>query len=94
MTCFLSLQAVKAWIKKATRVSGYGEQFVQEANAKIFTFGSYRLGVLCYAISCVVLFLKKYLVIRSFRLFSCFLPTLYVFLSYYTSVLVIMHISM
>ncbi|CAM0876109.1 unnamed protein product [Alopecurus aequalis] len=38
-------QTVKAWIKKATRVSGYGEQFVQEANAKIFTFGSYRLGV-------------------------------------------------
>ncbi|KAL5199199.1 hypothetical protein ABZP36_020402 [Zizania latifolia] len=38
-------QIVKAWIKKATRASGYGEQFVQEANAKIFTFGSYRLGV-------------------------------------------------
>ncbi|VAH94555.1 unnamed protein product [Triticum turgidum subsp. durum] len=38
-------QTVKTWIKKATRVSGYGEQFVQEANAKIFTFGSYRLGV-------------------------------------------------
>ncbi|XP_062179753.1 nuclear poly(A) polymerase 1-like [Phragmites australis] len=38
-------QTVKAWIKKATRISGYGEQFVQEANAKIFTFGSYRLGV-------------------------------------------------
>ncbi|KAL6619990.1 hypothetical protein ACP70R_035129 [Stipagrostis hirtigluma subsp. patula] len=37
-------QTVKAWIKKATRISGYGEQFVQEANAKIFTFGSYRLG--------------------------------------------------
>lgn len=41
------LQTVKDWIKKATRLSGYGEQFVQEANAKIFTFGSYRLGVLC-----------------------------------------------
>uniref|UniRef100_A0A0E0LB15 polynucleotide adenylyltransferase n=1 Tax=Oryza punctata TaxID=4537 RepID=A0A0E0LB15_ORYPU len=38
-------QIVKAWIKKATRASGFGEQFVQEANAKIFTFGSYRLGV-------------------------------------------------
>lgn len=38
-------QTVKAWIKKATRTSGYGEQFVHEANAKIFTFGSYRLGV-------------------------------------------------
>ncbi|KAJ1294291.1 hypothetical protein BS78_01G134900 [Paspalum vaginatum] len=38
-------QTVKAWIKKATKISGYGEQFVHEANAKIFTFGSYRLGV-------------------------------------------------
>nr|CAB3455192.1 unnamed protein product [Digitaria exilis] len=38
-------QTVKAWIKKATRISGYGDQFVHEANAKIFTFGSYRLGV-------------------------------------------------
>ncbi|EEC80500.1 hypothetical protein OsI_22746 [Oryza sativa Indica Group] len=38
-------QIVKAWIKKATRASGFGDQFVQEANAKIFTFGSYRLGV-------------------------------------------------
>ncbi|AQK63941.1 Nuclear poly(A) polymerase 1 [Zea mays] len=38
-------QTVKAWIRKATRISGYGEQFVHEANAKIFTFGSYRLGV-------------------------------------------------
>ncbi|GJN30659.1 hypothetical protein PR202_gb18984 [Eleusine coracana subsp. coracana] len=38
-------QTVKDWIKRATRLSGYGEQFVQEANAKIFTFGSYRLGV-------------------------------------------------
>ncbi|KAE8805798.1 Poly(A) polymerase [Hordeum vulgare] len=38
-------QTVKTWIKKATRVSGYGDQFVHEANAKIFTFGSYRLGV-------------------------------------------------
>ncbi|XBH68087.1 hypothetical protein VPH35_096340 [Triticum aestivum] len=38
-------RTVKTWIKKATRVSGYGDQFVQQANAKIFTFGSYRLGV-------------------------------------------------
>jgi hypothetical protein len=45
--CWMLLQIVKAWIKKATRLSGYGEQFVQEANAKIFTFGSYRLGVHC-----------------------------------------------
>jgi poly(A) polymerase Pap1 len=42
----MTRQTVKAWIKKATRLSGYGDQFVHEANAKIFTFGSYRLGVL------------------------------------------------
>ncbi|KAF3339537.1 poly(A) polymerase PAPalpha isoform X2 [Carex littledalei] len=37
-------QVVKTWIKRVTRAKGYNEQFVQEANAKIFTFGSYRLG--------------------------------------------------
>jgi poly(A) polymerase Pap1 len=54
-------QTVKAWIKKATRISGYGEQFVHEANAKIFTFGSYRLGVIhltVYQIS-LYIFYKK-----------------------------------
>lgn len=45
------LQTVKAWIKKSTRISGYGEQFVHEANAKIFTFGSYRLGVIHLTVS-------------------------------------------
>ncbi|XP_078175613.1 poly(A) polymerase 1 isoform X1 [Carex rostrata] len=38
-------QVVKTWIKRVSRAKGYNEQFVQEANAKIFTFGSYRLGV-------------------------------------------------
>jgi len=52
------LQTVKAWIKKATRISGYGEQFVHEANAKIFTFGSYRLGVI-HLTPCLFLFIKK-----------------------------------
>ena len=51
------LQTVKAWIKKATRISGYGEQFVHEANAKIFTFGSYRLGVI-HLTPCLFLFTK------------------------------------
>ncbi|KAL2611523.1 hypothetical protein R1flu_023215 [Riccia fluitans] len=38
-------QIVKMWIKKISRNKGFNEQFVQEASAKIFTFGSYRLGV-------------------------------------------------
>ncbi|MCL7026193.1 hypothetical protein MKW94_022574 [Papaver nudicaule] len=38
-------QIVKTWVKKVTRNKGYNDQFVQEANAKIYTFGSYRLGV-------------------------------------------------
>ncbi|KAF9617057.1 hypothetical protein IFM89_033162 [Coptis chinensis] len=38
-------QVVKAWVKQLTRQRGYTDQMVQDANAVIFTFGSYRLGV-------------------------------------------------
>ncbi|KAJ4748265.1 Poly(A) polymerase [Rhynchospora pubera] len=38
-------QVVKTWIRRVTLAKGYNKQFVQEANAKIFTYGSYRLGV-------------------------------------------------
>ncbi|CAN1219062.1 Nuclear poly(A) polymerase 4, partial [Linum perenne] len=38
-------QIVKAWVKQLTRQRGYTDQMVEEANAVIFTFGSYRLGV-------------------------------------------------
>ncbi|XP_050236629.1 nuclear poly(A) polymerase 1-like [Mercurialis annua] len=38
-------QIVKHWVKVISRMKGLNEQLVQEANAKIFTFGSYRLGV-------------------------------------------------
>ncbi|KAF9591857.1 hypothetical protein IFM89_008903 [Coptis chinensis] len=38
-------QIVKFWVKTVSRNKGFNDQIVQEANAKIFTFGSYRLGV-------------------------------------------------
>ncbi|KAK6921250.1 polymerase, nucleotidyl transferase domain [Dillenia turbinata] len=38
-------QIVKIWVKTTSRAKGLNEQLVQEANAKIFTSGSYRLGV-------------------------------------------------
>ncbi|KAL5999649.1 hypothetical protein ACLOJK_037934 [Asimina triloba] len=38
-------QIVKAWVRQLTRQRGYTEQMVEEANAVIFTFGSYRLGL-------------------------------------------------
>ncbi|XP_051144802.1 nuclear poly(A) polymerase 1 [Andrographis paniculata] len=38
-------QIVKQWVKNICRAKGYSEMVVHEANAKIFTFGSYRLGV-------------------------------------------------
>ncbi|KAK4484195.1 hypothetical protein RD792_011417 [Penstemon davidsonii] len=38
-------QTVKLWVKNVSRAKGYNDAMVHEANAKIFTFGSYRLGV-------------------------------------------------
>ncbi|KAE9609124.1 putative polynucleotide adenylyltransferase [Lupinus albus] len=38
-------QVVKSWVKQLTRLRGYTDQMVEDANAVIFTFGSYRLGV-------------------------------------------------
>ncbi|KAJ4782145.1 Poly(A) polymerase [Rhynchospora pubera] len=35
----------KEWVKQLTLQRGYTDQMVEEANAVIFTFGSYRLGV-------------------------------------------------
>lgn len=42
---------MKTWVKNITRANGFNEQLVQEANAKIFTFGSYRLGVSKFSLS-------------------------------------------
>lgn len=39
------MQIVKGWVKQLTRQRGYTDQMVEDANALIFTFGSYRLGV-------------------------------------------------
>jgi poly(A) polymerase Pap1 len=36
---------VKSWVKQLTRLKGYTDQMVEDANAVIVTFGSYRLGV-------------------------------------------------
>ncbi|CDO97968.1 unnamed protein product [Coffea canephora] len=38
-------QIVKDWVKEITRLRGYTDQMVEDANALILTFGSYRLGV-------------------------------------------------
>lgn len=38
-------QVVKDWVKQLTRLRGYTDQMVEDANALIFTFGSYKLGV-------------------------------------------------
>nr|GEU47954.1 nuclear poly(A) polymerase 4-like isoform X1 [Tanacetum cinerariifolium] len=38
-------QIVTDWVKELTRIRGYTDQMVDDANAVIFTFGSYRLGV-------------------------------------------------
>ncbi|CAL5350248.1 unnamed protein product [Camellia sinensis] len=39
------IRPVKIWVKNISCAKGFNEQLVQEANAKIFTFGSYQLGV-------------------------------------------------
>ncbi|KAJ7521197.1 hypothetical protein O6H91_19G042300 [Diphasiastrum complanatum] len=38
-------QTIKLWVKQISQNKGFSDQLIQEANAKIFTFGSYRLGV-------------------------------------------------
>ncbi|KAE8690476.1 Nuclear poly(A) polymerase 2 [Hibiscus syriacus] len=38
-------EIVTNWVKQLTHLRGYTDQMVEDANAVIFTFGSYRLGV-------------------------------------------------
>lgn len=40
-------QIVKDWVKALTRLRGYSDKMVEDANALILTFGSCRLGVNC-----------------------------------------------
>lgn len=42
--CYM-LQIVKGWVKLLTQKKGYTDQLVKDANAIIYTFGSYKLGV-------------------------------------------------
>ncbi|THF98495.1 hypothetical protein TEA_005990 [Camellia sinensis var. sinensis] len=38
-------EIVKDWVKQLTRLRGYTDQMVEDANVVLLTFGSYRLGV-------------------------------------------------
>jgi hypothetical protein len=46
----LNLQVVKAWVKQLASQKVQSEQIVNKANAVLFNFGSYRLGVMVYAL--------------------------------------------
>lgn len=39
------VQVVKRWVKQVARSKGFADSVVEGSSAKIFTFGSYRLGV-------------------------------------------------
>lgn len=41
----LHLQIVKRWVKQSTFNKGFNDQMIKQADAVIFTFGSYRLAV-------------------------------------------------
>lgn len=45
-------------MKQLTRLRGYTDQMVEDANALIFTFGSYRLGVRLLALFCCMVALR------------------------------------
>lgn len=46
---------MKDWVKQLTRLRGYTDQMVEAANAVLFTFGSYRLGVIMFILAFVPL---------------------------------------
>jgi poly(A) polymerase Pap1 len=65
-------QIVKQWVKQLTREKGYTEQMVEESNAKVFTFGSYRLRVSVILLEISDVILSSAIFRLAFRLFPLY----------------------
>lgn len=70
-------------MKELTRLRGYTDQMVEDANAVIFTFGSYRLGVRSLYTCLAIFTIYRILVLNFFIIFLSILLTL-IFLNVYS----------